>query len=155
MAIESVNPATGERARDLRSLLGAGRDRRRRGACAAAQPAWAERSFAERAAPAPRRRSGLLREEKQALAELMAREMGKPLAQGIAEAEKCAWVCEYYAEGGRGLPRGPAGRDRREEELRLLRAARHRARRDAVELPLLAGLPLRGARADGRATAGS
>lgn len=29
---------------------------------------------------------------------LMAEEMGKPVAQGKAEAEKCAWVCEYYAE---------------------------------------------------------
>jgi succinate-semialdehyde dehydrogenase/glutarate-semialdehyde dehydrogenase len=24
--------------------------------------------------------------------------MGKPLSQGIAETEKCTWVCEHYAE---------------------------------------------------------
>src|SRR3989442_1497558 len=30
----------------------------------------------------------------------MALEMGKPLAQGVGEAEKCAWVCDYYAEHG-------------------------------------------------------
>jgi succinate-semialdehyde dehydrogenase/glutarate-semialdehyde dehydrogenase len=32
------------------------------------------------------------------LAELMALEMGKPVVQGRAEAEKCAWVCRYYAD---------------------------------------------------------
>lgn len=35
--------------------------------------------------------------EKEKLAELMALEMGKPLKDGIAEIEKCAIVCEFYA----------------------------------------------------------
>ena len=34
------------------------------------------------------------------LAELMAAEMGKPLAAGRSEAEKCAWVCRWYADHG-------------------------------------------------------
>ena len=32
------------------------------------------------------------------LAELMAIEMGKPLSGGRSEAQKCAWVCRYYAD---------------------------------------------------------
>jgi succinate-semialdehyde dehydrogenase/glutarate-semialdehyde dehydrogenase len=40
----------------------------------------------------------LLRQRNEDLARLMAIEMGKPLAQGRAEAEKCAWVCDYYGE---------------------------------------------------------
>lgn len=40
----------------------------------------------------------LLRNKKEELAKLMATEMGKPFNQGVAEAEKCAWVCEYYAK---------------------------------------------------------
>ncbi|STX47340.1 succinate semialdehyde dehydrogenase [Legionella hackeliae] len=40
----------------------------------------------------------LLREQKDELALLMANEMGKPITAGRAEIEKCAWVCEHYAE---------------------------------------------------------
>jgi succinate-semialdehyde dehydrogenase/glutarate-semialdehyde dehydrogenase len=40
----------------------------------------------------------LLRERVEQYAALMAQEMGKPLAQGRGEVEKCAWACEYYAE---------------------------------------------------------
>jgi succinate-semialdehyde dehydrogenase/glutarate-semialdehyde dehydrogenase len=40
----------------------------------------------------------ILRERKDGYARTMALEMGKPLAQGVGEAEKCAWVCDYYAD---------------------------------------------------------
>lgn len=57
---------------------------------------WRSTSLAERATPLLRC-AALLRERKDTLADLMAREMGKPVRQGIAEAEKCAWVCDFYA----------------------------------------------------------
>lgn len=40
----------------------------------------------------------LLIERKESYAKLMTEEMGKPLAQGISEIEKCAWVCDFYAK---------------------------------------------------------
>ncbi|MDB2238819.1 NAD-dependent succinate-semialdehyde dehydrogenase [Halorubrum ezzemoulense] len=40
----------------------------------------------------------VLRENKQEYAETMTREMGKPISQAVGEVEKCAWVCEHYAE---------------------------------------------------------
>ena len=38
-----------------------------------------------------------LRKNAREYAEMMSKEMGKPISQAIAEVEKCAWVCEYYA----------------------------------------------------------
>lgn len=40
----------------------------------------------------------VLRGHKYQNAETITKEMGKPISQSIAEIEKCAWVCEYYAE---------------------------------------------------------
>lgn len=62
-----------------------------------AQNDWKELSFGQRATYL-NETAQILRDRKEELAELMAVEMGKPLPQGVSEAEKCAWVCEYYAE---------------------------------------------------------
>jgi succinate-semialdehyde dehydrogenase/glutarate-semialdehyde dehydrogenase len=40
----------------------------------------------------------VLRTRKEEFARTMTVEMGKPVTQGEAEAEKCAWTCDYYAE---------------------------------------------------------
>jgi len=65
------------------------------------------RGFGEWRRRSPRERGALLTEaasllerEAATLAETMAIEMGKPLAQGRAEAFKCALGCRYYAENG-------------------------------------------------------
>ena len=42
--------------------------------------------------------AAVLNDRKNELAQLMALEMGKPLKQGVAEIEKCASVCTYYAQ---------------------------------------------------------
>ena len=63
---------------------------------------WRRASFAARGVVL-KRVAELIKAERQPLAELMAREMGKPVRQGRAEAEKCAWVCEYYAEHAEGF----------------------------------------------------
>lgn len=42
----------------------------------------------------------LLEDRAQKYGEIMTAEMGKPLTQAVAEAEKCAWVCRYYAKHG-------------------------------------------------------
>lgn len=39
-----------------------------------------------------------LKKNSREYAETITSEMGKPITQSIAEVEKCAWVCEYYAK---------------------------------------------------------
>ncbi|WP_421775087.1 NAD-dependent succinate-semialdehyde dehydrogenase [Gracilimonas sp.] len=62
-----------------------------------AQADWRQISFEERASYL-HKIAEILRDQKEDLGKLMAEEMGKPLQQGIGEAEKCVWVCEYYAD---------------------------------------------------------
>jgi succinate-semialdehyde dehydrogenase/glutarate-semialdehyde dehydrogenase len=53
--------------------------------------------FAERA-QAMSRAGAIMERDKRRFATIMTQEMGKTLASAVAEAEKCAWVCRYYAE---------------------------------------------------------
>lgn len=58
---------------------------------------WRGLGFAARAGFL-KRAASLLRERRDDWARLMAREMGKPVTQGRAEAVKCALCCDYNAE---------------------------------------------------------
>jgi succinate-semialdehyde dehydrogenase/glutarate-semialdehyde dehydrogenase len=94
--VASVNPATGLVIARHERHSAAEIDERLDHA-AGCYTAWSAVAFAERAecfySIAER-----LRDRATAHAELIALEMGKPFAQGEAEVEKCAWVCEHYAE---------------------------------------------------------
>ena len=94
--MDAINPATGEAVgsydehddEDVEAALSKS---------TAAFEEWSERPMREREellADA----ADVLRENKQRYAELMTKEMGKPISQAIGEVEKCAWACDHYAE---------------------------------------------------------
>ena len=100
MSLESINPATGRVMRVFEEWSVAETDRVVE-EVHGRWPGWRDRSFAERAT-LMRKAAEVLRLHTGEYAELMALEMGKPLAQGRAEVEKCAWVCEFYADHAAG-----------------------------------------------------
>lgn len=95
---ESINPATGERierfaaatASEIEAALEAA-DR--------AQRQWRLTPVGDRA-DSLRSAARLLRERRSALATILSREMGKPLAEAHAEIDKSAWNCEHVAAQG-------------------------------------------------------
>ena len=96
MSVSSINPATGEILETFAETAPAALERILDQAVAA-YGAWRRFSYAQRG-QAMRQAARILRERRAEYARTMALEMGKPLQQGEAEAEKCAWACEYYAE---------------------------------------------------------
>lgn len=99
--LRSIDPATGQVIRQYEEA-DAGKIASALELADRAWTAWRERPFADRATVL-RRAAGLLRERAAEYADLMAAEMGKPVAQGKSECEKCAWVCEWFAENGERL----------------------------------------------------
>lgn len=97
MALTSIDPATDEAFASYDEMEDAAIDRAVRDCEAAHQAFWRATTFQERGA-LMKKAASILRERKDAYAELMAREMGKPVKQGRGEVEKCAWACEHYAE---------------------------------------------------------
>ncbi len=112
MTIEAINPATGERIAKHDEMTGAIVSGIVDGVHATFLD-WRHTSFEERAAPM-RKAAEILRAEAGDYARLMAREMGKPVRDGVAEAQKCALACDFYAENAsRFLAREPVETDAR------------------------------------------
>ena len=93
MTLEAINPATGVplskyeemTAAEVGNIVAQTHD---------AFLAWRRLDFAERARPM-RNAAQILRNNAMQYARLMAQEMGKPIKDGIAEAQKCATGCDY------------------------------------------------------------
>jgi len=96
MPIASINPATGETLRTFEPLSERQLDKRVHLAFETFH-SYRGTAFAERV-PLMVRAAEILEREKQDFARLMTVEMGKPINAAVQEAEKCAWVCRYYAE---------------------------------------------------------
>ncbi len=94
--MESVNPATGERL-DVYDPDDDDTVERKLDRAAATFEEWRDVPLREREQLLVNA-GEVLRENKQRYAELMTREMGKPITQAVAEVEKCAWACDHYAE---------------------------------------------------------
>lgn len=58
---------------------------------------WSNLSVEERIAPIAKLADNL-RADKRKYAEIITREMGKPIRESVAEIEKCALACDYYAQ---------------------------------------------------------
>src|SRR5919197_3404802 len=95
MSMQSINPATGDVLETFDEMKDSEIERILSGAQAAFQE-WRRVPYATRAVHMDKA-VHLLRARKTEYARMMALEMGKPLTQGEAEVEKCAWACEYYA----------------------------------------------------------
>jgi succinate-semialdehyde dehydrogenase/glutarate-semialdehyde dehydrogenase len=110
MPIESINPATGKVMQVFEDWTAEKKDSVIE-TVHGSWPGWRDTSIAERAV-LMKKAAEVLRLHAGEYAEMMALEMGKPLAQGRAELEKCAWACDYYADHAAGyLADEPADSD--------------------------------------------
>ena len=96
MTVETVNPATGqvEYRHELMDQAAIGRVL---SASERAFPAWSSGPLAERGGFL-RAAAGELRRRRDGIQRVMTAEMGKLRREALAEIEKCAVACEYYAD---------------------------------------------------------
>lgn len=96
MTIETINPTTGEIIKIYELMSKQGLDR----LIEASEQAflkWRSTNFSERATKL-RRAAEILNTHKQNYATLITHEMGKPIKQAESEIEKCAWLCNHFAD---------------------------------------------------------
>ena len=100
MAIASTNPATGETFATFEPLTRADVELKLQRAAQAFE-INRKRTFAERAA-LMLRAAEILEKRASDFARTITLEMGKPITAAVAEIQKCALVCRYYAEHAEG-----------------------------------------------------
>ena len=100
--MQSINPYTEELIEEFPLMTKAELDRAVETSRTAFR-AWRGVPVEERATYV-KRMGDHLREEKRKYAELITREMGKPIREALAEIEKCAWLCDYFARKGCAFP---------------------------------------------------
>ena len=96
MAIASINPATGETLKTFPALSATQIEEKLQLAADTFRD-YRHTPFADRSRMM-QRAAEVLEGDKHELGKLMTTEMGKPIKAAVSEAEKCAWVCRYYAE---------------------------------------------------------
>jgi succinate-semialdehyde dehydrogenase/glutarate-semialdehyde dehydrogenase len=101
MAIATVSPTSGETLRTFEPLDESGIEAALQRATSAFRVNRA-RSFPERALRL-RKAADLLEHRSDELGRVVTTEMGKPLKASVAEIQKCALVCRYYAEHGQSF----------------------------------------------------
>jgi succinate-semialdehyde dehydrogenase/glutarate-semialdehyde dehydrogenase len=101
MAIQSINPATGQTLRSFEPLDDLHIDRKL-ALAAAAYRDYRRMPFAQRASLLLRA-AEILDRDKDRFARIMTGEMGKTVRSARDEAAKCALACRYYAEHGKAL----------------------------------------------------
>jgi succinate-semialdehyde dehydrogenase / glutarate-semialdehyde dehydrogenase len=94
--IRSINPATDE---DIQTYpeMGSEATERILSSTDDAFERWKRTGFSERSVNM-RNAGEILRKKKEVLSVLMTSEMGKPIVQSRSEIDKCALVCDYFAE---------------------------------------------------------
>jgi succinate-semialdehyde dehydrogenase / glutarate-semialdehyde dehydrogenase len=98
--VEAIDPSTGEVIATYEPHDEAAVETRLQGAWDGFT-AWRRTEYRERS-NLLRRVADILDDRRDGFAELMTREMGKPIKAAEAEVEKCAWVCRYEADYGPG-----------------------------------------------------
>jgi len=99
--MKAINPATGELIRDYKEhtpeevteIVQSAHE---------AFLSWRKTKFADRK-KLMLKAADVLREKKESYARIITLEMGKTIKESRNEVEKCAWVCEYYAENAEGF----------------------------------------------------
>ncbi len=96
MAIATINPATGETLKTFNPLTDAEIESK----LALAQSTFEQykNTILSQRSQWLNQAANILEQDKLKFARIMTTEMGKPLASAIAEAEKCALVCRFYAQ---------------------------------------------------------